>query len=342
MATVTAAMVKQLRDRTGAGMSDCKKALVEADGEIEKAQELLTVALRGKIENRQGRIAAQGAVLTRLSGDMRSAVIVEVNCQTDFVARGEGFKAFAESVAKAALESGAKDVASIESVVVDGKTLKEIADDLTGKSGEKHAIRRVEHISTTGSLSTYVHFNSQIAVLVAVTGEGALAEVGDEVALQAASMKPLVLKREEVTADTVAKQRELFVAQIKAEEDDAHSEWMNWQKRMQEEPENITEAVTKQLNELEKKAKSLASRPQEAKDRILEGKINKWFTDIVLLDQASVKESKKSVAQLIASINKNAVVERFVRFEVGEGVDKGETKDFAAEVAEMAAKAAKN
>lgn len=342
MATITAAMVKQLRDRTGAGMSDCKSALTEAEGDFEKASEILAVKLRGKVENRQGRIAAQGSVLTRVSADGRSGVIVEVNCQTDFVARGDGFKAFAESVAKAALESGAKDVAALEAVTVDGKTLKEIADDLTGKSGEKHAIRRVEQVASSGAIASYVHFNSQIGVIVAVGGSGALAEVGDEVALQAASMKPLVLKREEVTQDLVAKQRELFTAQIKAEEDDAQAELVAWQKRMQEEPENVTEAVTKHLNDLEKKAKNLASRPQQAKDKILEGKINKWFTDVVLLDQPSVKESKKSVSQLIAGINGSAVVERFVRFEVGEGVDKGEAKDFATEVAEMAAKAAKN
>jgi elongation factor Ts len=341
MATITAAMVKQLRDRTGAGMSDCKSALTEAEGDFEKAAEILSVKLRGKVENRQGRIAAQGAVLTRLSADSRTGVIVEVNCQTDFVARGDGFKAFAETVARAALESGAKDVTTLESVVVDGKTLKEIADDLTGKSGEKHAIRRVEQLTSSGLVATYVHFNSQIAVLVAVSGSGPLTEIGDEISLQAASMKPLVLKREEITADAVAKQRELFAAQIKAEEDDAQAELVAWQKRMQEEPENVTEAVTKHLADLEKKAKSLASRPQQAKDKILEGKVNKWFTDVVLLEQPSVKESKKSVSQLIAGLNPAASIERFVRFEVGEGVDKGEAKDFATEVAEMAAKAAK-
>jgi elongation factor Ts len=342
MATITAAMVKQLRDRSGAGMSDCKGALTEADGDLDKAFEVLQVKLKGKVENRAGRVAAEGAALTQVSADGKSGVIVEVNCQTDFVANGDGFKSFANSATKAALESGAKDLESLLAVSVDGRTLKEIGDDLTAKSGEKHAIRRIERVTTSGVIGSYVHFNSKIAVLVAVEGEGNLAEVAEEVAIQAASMKPLFLKREDVTADVIAKQKEIFAAQVKAEEDDATAELAAWDKRMQEEPENVTEAVKAKRAELEKKAKSLAARPQQAKDKIAEGKLNKWFTDVVLLDQASVKESKQSLGQFIAGISKSAKVTHFVRFEVGDGIEKGEAKDFATEVAEMAAKAAKN
>ncbi|MDP3275110.1 MAG: translation elongation factor Ts [Deltaproteobacteria bacterium] len=338
--TITAAMVKQLRERTGAGMSDCKNALIEADGDFDKSAEILAVKLRGKVENRSGRIAAQGSVLTAISEDKKSGVIVEVNCQTDFVARGDGFKAFAESAVKAALASGAADIAALEAVMVDGKSLKETADELTGKSGEKHAIRRVARLTSSGLIASYVHFNSQIAVLVAVEG-GSAAAVADEVTLQAASMKPLYLQRSEVSDEVKAKQRELFAMQIKAEEDDAVAEVEAWKKRMAEEADNVTEAVEKVLADLEKKAKGLQARPQQAKDKILEGKINKWFTDVVLLEQPSVKETKKSVADIIADLDKTAKVTHCVRFEVGEGVEKAEVKDFAAEVAEMEAKAAK-
>lgn len=341
MATITAAMVKQLRDRSGAGMSDCKGALTEADGDLEKAFEVLQVKLRGKVENRAGRVATEGAALTALSADAKTAAIVEVNCQTDFVANGDGFKALAKSAVNTALATGAADLASLEAANVDGKTLKEICDELTAKTGEKHALRRVERVTTSGVIGTYVHFNSKIAVLVAVEGEGDLALVADEVAIQAASLKPVYVRRDEVSADDIAKQKEVAVAQIKAEEDDAAAELAAWEKRMQEEPENVTDAVKARQAELAKKAKSLASRPQQAKDKIIEGKVNKWLSDVVLLEQYSVKEGKQTMAQFIANIAKGAKIARVVRFEVGEGVEKAETKDFAAEVAEMEAKAKK-
>jgi elongation factor Ts len=342
MATITAAMVKQLRERSGAGMSDCKGALTEADGDLDKAFEILQVKLRGKVENRAGRVATEGAALVLTSPDGKTGAIVEVNCQTDFVAIGDGFKAFANAVVKAALESGAADLAALEAVTVDGRTLKEIGDDLTARSGEKHAIRRFERVSSTGVVGSYIHFNSKIAVLVAVEGEGKLAEIADEVAIQAASMKPLFLDRAEVAADVVAKQKEIFAAQLKAEEDEAAAELAAWEQRMRDEPENVTDAVKAKQSELDKKAKALAARPQPAKDKIVEGKLNKWFTDVVLLEQPSVKEEKLSVAAFLATISKGAKVVRCVRFEVGEGVEKAPVKDFATEVAEMAAKAAGN
>lgn len=341
MATITAAMVKQLRDRSGAGMSDCKGALTDADGDLDKAFELLQVKLRGKVENRAGRVATEGAALTALSADGKSAAIVEINCQTDFVANGDGFKALAKSAVNAALATGAADLASLEAANVDGKALKEICDELTAKTGEKHAIRRVERVTTSGVIGTYVHFNSKIAVLVAVEGEGDLALVAEEVAIQAASLKPVYVRREEVSADDIAKQKEVAAAQIKAEEDDAAAELAAWEKRMQEEPENVTDAVKAKQAELAKKAKALASRPQQAKDKIVEGKVNKWLSDVVLLEQYSVKEGKQTMAQFIGNIAKGAKVARVVRFEVGEGVEKAVTKDFAAEVAEMEAKANK-
>lgn len=339
MATITAAMVKQLRDRSGAGMSDCKGALTEADGDLEKAFELLQVKLRGKVENRAGRVATEGAALTALSADGKSAAIIEINCQTDFVANGDGFKSIAKAAVAKALEIGAADVAALEAATVDGKTIKEITDDLTAKSGEKHALRRVERVTSSGVIGSYVHFNSKIAVLVAVEGEGDLATVAEEVAIQAASIKPLFLTRDEVSADEIAKQKDIAAAQIKAEEDDAAAELAAWEKRMQEEPDNVTDAVKAKQAELAKKAKSLASRPQQAKDKIIEGKVNKWLSDVVLLEQYSVKEGKQTVATFIANIAKGAKVTKFVRYEVGEGVEKAATKDFATEVAEMAAKA---
>jgi elongation factor Ts len=151
----------------------------------------------------------------------------------------------------------------------------------------------------------------------------------------------MFLRREDVTADVVAKQKELVAAQMKAQEDDAVAELAAWEQRMQSEPDNVTDAVREKQAELAKKAKSMTSRPPQAKEKIAEGMLNKWFTDVVLLEQVSVKESKKSVAQVIAELSKSAKVTHFVRFEVGDGIDKGETKDFAAEVAEMTAKAAK-
>jgi elongation factor Ts len=200
-------------------------------------------------------------------------------------------------------------------------------------------------VQGSGVVTTYIHHGSRLGVLLELGCEkGATPEAhefANEVALQIASMNPRWVRREEVPADATAKQREIFVGQMQNEETDAVNEFEDFKRRMAEEGGEHSDKVKEHLKGLEKKANGLKSRPQAAKDKILEGKVAKWLTEVALLDQISVKDSGKKVADLVAEASKTAKVEvrRFARFELGEGIEKGPAKDFATEVAEMAAKA---
>ena len=348
MAEITASMVKELRERTGAGMMDCKNALVEAGGDQAKAAEVLEKKRKGRVEKAAGKIAADGAVVTALSADHTRGAIVEVNSQTDFVARGEDFQTWSNHVAQKALEARAGDIAALEAQTVDGKSLREIADHLTAKSGEKHAMRRVAYFETKpgeGVVTAYIHAGARLGVLFELhTAKGATPEareLADELALQVAgSTGTRYVRREDVPADSLAHQKEIFGAQMKIEEEEAHAEVDAWKKRMEEEGAEHSEAVTQRLKDLEKKANGLTSRPQATRDKILEGKVATWLKESVLLDQISIRDSKKTIAQLLTEFSAKhgkTDVGRFARFELGEGIEKGPTKDFATEVAEMAA-----
>jgi elongation factor Ts len=350
MAEITAGMVKELRERTGAGMMDCKSALVEAGGDMAKATEILQKKGAAKAVKAAGKIAADGMVVSALSPDFQKGVLVEVNCQTDFVARGDEFKAFATTVADKALSSGVADVAALENVQADGKSLKDLAEELTTKSGEKHALRRMERfeVQAPGVVVTYIHHGSRLGVLAEVSNAAgntpAVREFADSVALQIASMGPKYVRRDEAGADVVAKQREIFAGQMQNEENEAVAELDEWKRRMDEEAGEHSEAVVKRLKDLEKKVAGLKSRPEAAKAKILDGKVAKWLTEITLLDQASIMDSSKTIAQLVSefeSAHGKTEIRRFARFELGEGIEKGPAKDFASEVAESIAAAQK-
>jgi elongation factor Ts len=350
MAEITAGMVKELRERTGAGMMDCKNALTEAGGDMARAAEILQKKGAAKVVKAAGKIAADGMIVAAVSPDFQKGVIVEVNCVTDFVARGDDFKAFATLVAKKALESGAADLATLEALQVDGRSLKERADELTARSGEKHAIRRVERFEVAGRgvVTSYIHHGSRLGVLVEVANEKGntpeVREFADEVALQIASMNPKYVHRDEAPQDAIARQRDIFVGQMQNEETEAVNELEDWKRRMAEEGGEPSEAVTRRLKELEKKVAGLKGRPEAARAKILDGKVNKWLTEVTLLDQASIKDPNKTVGQLLQEfVSKHGKTEirRFARFELGEGIEKGVAKDFAAEVAESIAAAQK-
>lgn len=371
MAEITAAMVKELRERTQAGMMDCKKALQQADGNMAAAAEILAKSGKGKAEGKAGKIAAKGLVNALVSADGRHGVAVEVNCQTDFVAMGDEFKGLLAAVSKAALEHRPTDPTALAALTVDGKTLQEHANDLTARSGEKHAIRRVTHYEAAPEalLHTYIHHGSLIAVLVEVVSskpaDPRVREFADDVALQVASMNPRYLTRSEVAADVIAKQREVFSALMDKEDAEVFAEPENYMKRVaalvveraQEEGREVAdpEAEAKKLVETDEKfraslegfqkaAEKQRARKPEQREKILDGKVAKWLTEIVLLDQASVKESKKTIAQIQADLAKaisGTAIARFTRYEVGEGIETAPAKDFATEVAEMAAAASK-
>jgi len=348
MADITAAMVKELRERSGGGMMDCKNALVEAGGDMAKAAEILQKKGIGRAVKAAGRIAADGTVVTAVSPDGKAGVLVEVNCQTDFVAKGDEFRKFASLCASKALEQKLGTVEGLEALAVDGKTLAEHAMELTAKSGEKHAIRRVVRFDSSGLVSAYIHHGARIGALIEVTANDASSkatkDLAEDLTLQIASMNPRFLRRDEVPNDLIEKQQEIVAAQMKNEDEEAIKAYEDFKARAEAETdleEEVKVKVDAKLKELEKAANSVQNRPESVAKNILQGRVAKWLKDIVFLDQEFVKESKKKVSDLVKSQPGFSIV-RFARFEVGEGIEKGPTKDFATEVAEMAAKAQKN
>jgi elongation factor Ts len=371
MAEITAGMVKELRERTQAGMMECKKALQEANGDLKAAAEILAKKGKTKADGKAGKIAAEGLVRALLSGDGRHGVLVEVNCQTDFVAKGDDFKSLLADAATAALEHRTPDAAALLATTFNGKTFQERCDESTVRSGEKHAIRRVTHFEAApdGLLRSYIHHGSRIAVMVELrssnTADPRVVEFADDVAIQVASMSPMYLQKSDVPAEVVSKQREILSALMEKEDAEILGEPEAYMKRVeavvveraQEEGREVSDATAEakalvetddkfraSLETFNKAADKVRARPVAQREKILDGKVAKWLTEVVLLDQASVKESKKTIAALQGDLAKavaNTSVARFARYEVGEGIEKAPSKDFATEVAEMAAAANK-
>ena len=301
MAEITASMVKELREATGAGMMDCKKALAETDGNMEEAVEVLRKSGAAKAEKKAGRIAAEGICRVAIDND-KTAAVVEVNSETDFVAKNEVFQAFVEGVAKQALASGAADVDALleEKWNEDAsKTVKEILVEKTATIGEKLSIRRFEKASGDCVVS-YLHGGGRIGVVVAADGAGNDASVKEaltNVAMQIAAMSPKFIADSDVDQSYIDHETEILKAQMDADPKEA-------------------------------------AKPEQVKAGIIKGRVNKLLKDVVLLDQVYVRaeDGKQSVAQYLASVSKDLKLTKFIRFEVGEGMEK-KNEDFAAEVA---------
>lgn len=306
MAEITAKLVKDLRETTGAGMMDCKKALTATDGDMEKAVEFLREKGLAGAAKKAGRIAAEGIVVTALSADGKKAVAVEVNAETDFVAKNEKFQVYAADVAAQALVTTAADMDAFmaETWVKDTSlTVKEALSSQISVIGENMNIRRFAQIEeANGFVSSYIHAGGKIGVLIDVESSvinDAIKEMAKNVAMQAAALKPLYTSRAEVDADYIEKEKEILTAAAKNEKPDAND-------------------------------KIIAG--------MVMGRINKELKEICLLDQVYVKaeDGKQTVAQYVAEVAKaNAAtinVKKFVRFETGEGLEKKD-EDFAAEVA---------
>lgn len=302
--------VKELRDRTQAGLNDCKGALTEAGGDMEKAVEIILKKGLAKSAKRAGAVAAEGVVVAATTPDNKRGVIVEVNIQTDFAARNPEFLAFADAVSKAALAAKPGSDLGAEKFPGGSATVEETRAALVGKLGENITVRRWESLSVDGpgKVQSYVHMGGKIGVLLAVrAASDAVAKaagfekLADDSAMQIAAMAPLFLSASEIAAEAKTKQAEIFKGQLA------------------EDP----------------KAPPAASHP-----KIIEGKLAKWAKEICLLDQPSVLETDKSVDQVRANVAKELGGEitfsRFVRFERGEGIEKPQGDDFAAEVAKMA------
>ena len=303
---ITASMVKELREMTGAGMMDCKKALTATEGDMDKAVDFLREKGLAGAQKKAGRIAAEGIVDTAMSADEKTAVVVEVNAETDFVAKNADFNAYVEDVAAQALTTKAADIDAFLAESWNKDSSKTVADALAGQIaviGENLKIRRFAQLEeANGFIASYIHMGGKIGVLVDVETDvvnPAIEEMARNVAMQAAALKPMYTNRDEVDADYIAKETEIITAAAKNEKPDAN--------------DKIIEGMVK-------------------------GRINKELKEICLLDQVYVKaeDGKQSVSAYVASVakenNANIKIKGFVRFETGEGIEK-KNEDFAAEVA---------
>jgi elongation factor Ts len=291
---VTAAMVKELRERTGAGMMDCKKALNETNGDLEAAIEFLRVKGMAGADKKAGRVAAEGVIAIAISDDKKKAAIVEVNCETDFVAKGDEFKGFADEVAQVILNNGFTTLEALEKLTLSsGKTIDETRRALVAKIGENMQIRRVEMVETAnGEIGSYQH-GEKIGVVVAMdNGNETLIR---DVAMHVAATKPQAISSADVDPAILEKERNVLTDQAKE-----------------------------------------SGKPMEIIEKMIEGRIRKFLEEITLLGQPFVKDPDQTVEKLLKA--QDAVVSRFIRLEVGEGIEK-EVLNFADEVA-AAAKAA--
>ncbi len=300
MADITAAMVKELRELTGAGMMDCKKALGETDGDMDAAVEFLRKSGAAKAEKKASRIAAEGICRVAML-ENKKAVVVEVNSETDFVAKNEVFQEFVQSVADTALATGlagGKDGEDVETLL-DKDGLRDVVVEKTAKIGEKLSVRRFERVEGDCVVS-YLHGGGRIGVLVsAKCGDvtDAVKEALQNIAMQVAALSPKFISQKDVDQEFLAKEKEIIMAQIENDPKEA-------------------------------------SKPDKVKEGMVMGRINKEMKEFCLLDQVYVKaeDGKQSVAKYLESVDKSLVIDKFVRFEVGEGMEK-KNEDFAAEVA---------
>ena len=282
--SITASMVKDLRERTGAGMMECKKALVETGGDLDAAVEALRMSGQAKADKKSGRVAADGKIVIITGGD--KTVVAEINSETDFVAKDENFSAFAEAVATAALATGTTDVAALSSQMIDdGKTVEEARTELVTKVGENISVRRISILESAGPIGSYTH-GARIGAVV--TLEGGDTDLARDIAMHVAAINPTCIDESGVPAETLETEKRIFTEQA-----------------------------------------AESGKPPEIIEKMIGGRINKFLKEITLVGQPFVKDDKQTVGQLLKSAG--ASVTSFVRFEVGEGIEKKE-ENFADEV----------
>ena len=311
MPQITSQMVKELRESTQAGMMDCKKALMEAEGDMEKAVEWLREKGLAAAAKKAGRIAAEGMVESYINDDATVGVIVEVNCETDFVAKTDNFKAFCKDVAMHIAKAAPADVDALLTQSFVGnpeKTVTDMVSDATVAIGEKISIRRFSRYETsTGVVESYIHMGGKIGVLLEISNDNAATRTADafkvyyhDVALQIAAARPSVVRKEQLPTDQLNKEREIFRAQA--------------------------------LNE---------GKPEKIVDKMVEGRIEKYYKEVCLLEQPFVKDGDKTIVKLTEEIGKEIGakldVVRFERYERGEGIEKRQD-NFVEEIMAQTAK----
>ena len=284
---ISAAQVKELREKTGAGMMDCKKALTEADGDFQKAIEILRKKGAAVAAKRAEKSANEGRILTFVNEDNTKGVILEVNCETDFVANSDDFIAFSEFVLGAVAKNSPKDIDELKSLTVDGKNVNDELTSIIGKIGEKIEVSRFQLVtSENGSIIDYIHHGSKLAVMVKAEdvpaeGKDEFNEIMKDVAMQIAAMKPDYIAPENVPAEVIEKEKEIY-------------------------------------KELAKKE----GKPENILDKIAEGRLKKYYEENCLLNQAYIKDNAKSIGDLIAEFNKkhssNSKITSFLRFHLSD------------------------
>ncbi|MBL7684755.1 MAG: elongation factor Ts [Deltaproteobacteria bacterium] len=294
MAEISANLIKELREKTGAGVLDCKKALTETNGDLEKAVENLRKSGAAKADKKSGRITAEGRVALKIAPN--EAVAVEVNCETDFVAKTDEFQNFVDQLAEHILKTKPENVEALLQADYQGKTLKEVVQGLVAKTGENITVRRLTrvHVGASEKVGSYIHMGNKIGVLVRAKGSDKLTEAAlRDVAMHVAAANPQYLNRDSIPAAAIEKEKEIYREQMK------------------------------DLN-----------KPAPMLEKIIEGKIAKFADEVCLIHQAYVKDptGKQTVADYLKTIDPSATVLEFIRYQVGEGIQKKED-NFAAEVA---------
>jgi elongation factor Ts len=295
MADISASMVMELRQRTGLGMMECKKVLAEAAGDLAKAEELLRIRSGAKATKAAGRVAAEGIVGAHVADDGKTAAMVEVNCETDFVSRNEDFVAFAKALARLVVERSPADVAALAALPHGGGTVESARQALVQKIGENISIRRYSRHATPARLVQYLHGGGRIGVTVEI--DGGEAQIGKDIAMHVAAsgapgaIRPVAVSRNEVPEDLIAKERAIYTAQA-----------------------------------------AESGKPADIVAKMVEGRVNKFLAEVTLLGQPFVKNPDETVEKYLKA--NGATVKRFELFVVGEGIERRKD-DFAAEVAAM-------
>lgn len=282
---ITAAMVKELRERTGAGMMECKNALVEAGGDLDTAAEQMRISGLAKADKKSGRVAAEGVIAVESSADGKTVAMAEINCETDFVAKGDDFTNYAQSVCQCVLANSPADVEGLGSLDSGGQTLEEIRHELVAKLGENIQVRRfIRHEMKHGTAGVYQH-GERIGVVTEVSGDESLAR---DIAMHVAASRPVCIGESDVPADVLEKEKKILMAEA-----------------------------------------AESGKPEEIIEKMVQGRLRKYLAEITLLGQPFVKNPDQSVEKLLKA--EDAQAHFFVRFEVGEGIEK-KTENFAEEV----------
>jgi elongation factor Ts len=283
---ITASLVKELRERTGSGMMECKKALVETNGDIEAAAELMRKSGAAKADKKAGRVAADGAIKLMVSDDGKSAVILEINSETDFVAKDDNFQGFADQVLAAIAEHQPASVEQLAGLQLEsGQSVEEARQALIAKVGENIQVRRFQRVESNASIASYAH-GARIGVLVDSSADADLAR---DIAMHIAAVNPQFVDQNAIPAEFVEKEKGILIAQAES-----------------------------------------SGKPAEIIEKMIQGRLDKFLAEVTLMGQPFVKDPDQKVSKLLASAG--AEVNGFIRYEVGEGIEK-KVEDFAAEVA---------